>query len=175
MKRTRWIAVLSVLLVGLSLAPAFAGDTASVTRPGWGLRVGQVQGNLASLVAGILGLDRATLIEQRHSGRSLAEIAEAQGVSREQLVQNILEERKKILEQMVKEGRLTQEQADLCLKNMEQRIEYNVDRTSVGPPPWAGKGSGNSHDNAQARPRGNGFGQAGMGRGLGLGNGGNNK
>lgn len=171
MKRTSWIAVLSFLLVGLFLAPAFAGDTTSATKPGWGLRIGQVQGNLASLVAGILGLDRATLIEQRHSGRSLAEIAEAQGVSRDQLVRNILEERKKILEQMVKEGRLTQEQADVCLKNMEQRIEYNVDRTSVGPPPWAGKGPGNG----QIGPRGSGFGQAGKGRGFGLGNGGNSR
>jgi len=171
-KRPRWIAVLSILLLGLFLTPAFAGDTSSSSGPSWGLRLGRAQGGLVGTVAEILGLDRAKVLEQRHSGRSLAEIAEAQGVNKDQLVQEVLEERQGILNQMVQEGRITQEQADLCLENMKQRVEYSINRTSVGPPPWAGKGSGNGQ---AARARGNGFGQAGMGRGLGLGNGGNNR
>ncbi|MGI9952847.1 hypothetical protein V3F56_10840 [Moorellaceae bacterium AZ2] len=170
MKRPWWIAVLLVLLLGLFLTPAFAGDSGS-SRPGWGLRLGRVQEGLVATVADILGLDREKVLEERHSGRSLAEIAETQGVDKDQLVQKVWEERQGILEQMVAEGRITREQANLCLENMKRRVEYTINRTSVGPPSWAGKGSGNG----QSAARGNGFGQAGMGRGLGLGNGGNNK
>ncbi|MCG0278475.1 MAG: YckD family protein [Thermanaeromonas sp.] len=175
MRRIRWLAILSVLLVGLFLTPAFAEDITSTTRPGLGLRIGRMQGNLVSTVAAILGVDEAKILEQRRSGQSLVEIAEAQGVDKNQLVQKVLEERKSILDQMVKEGRLTQEQAELCLKNMEQRVEYNVSRTSVGPPPWAGKGFDNGSGNGQAGLRGNGLGQGRMGRGFGLGSGGNSR
>ncbi|SMB99667.1 Protein of unknown function [Thermanaeromonas toyohensis ToBE] len=175
MRRTKWMVILSVLLVGLFLTPAFAGDITSATRLGWGLRIGRVQGNLVSTIAGILGLNPTKVLEQRHSGRSLVEIAEAQGVDKEQLVQKILEERKRILDQMVKEGRITQEQADLCLKNMKQRVEYSINRTSVGPPPWAGKGFDNGSGNGQARIKENGLGQGRIGHGFGLGNGGNSR
>lgn len=165
MKRSRWMVILSILLLGLFLTPAFAGETGSSAWPGGGLRLGRTQGGLVATVADILGLDRAKVIEERHAGRSLAEIAQAQGVDKDQLVQKILEERRRILDQMVQEGRITQEQAELCLQNMQQRVESGVDRTSVGAPPWAGKGSGSGRTGAG----GNGFGRAGRGRGLGSG------
>lgn len=118
-------------------------------------------------VSELLGLTHEEIETQRHEGKSLVEIAAAQGVSEDALVEAIMAVKKEAIQQRVEAGILTQEKANLMLQQMEQRTHQTVNRTSVGPPEWSG-GSGNGNGNGNGRgayrgKMGNGNGQgAGM-------------
>ena len=108
-------------------------------------------------VSELLGLTHEEIETQRHEeGKSLVEIAAAQGVSEDALVETIMAAKKEAVLAGVADGTLTQEQADLMLKQMEQRTQQAINRTSVGPPDWS-KGQG----------RGACTGEAGLGTGPG--------
>ena len=71
-----------------------------------------------------LGLTPEELFTELHSGKSLEEIAEAQGVEME-VVQDTLhaaqvEARRQAIEQAVKDGKMSQAQADWLLEGLEQ-------------------------------------------------------
>jgi hypothetical protein len=70
---------------------------------------------------------------QRLAGKSLAQIAEAKGVGKDQLVKAILDAKKAILDEQVKAEKLTQAQADAIYAHMQQQVPVMVDRTGVGP------------------------------------------
>jgi hypothetical protein len=75
-------------------------------------------------VAGALGLTPVELFTELHSGKTLDEIATAKGVDL-QKVQDAakaaqIAEQKAAIEQAVKDGTITQEQADWMLKGIEQ-------------------------------------------------------
>jgi hypothetical protein len=93
-------------------------------------------------VAALLGLTQEQIREQRQAGKSLVQIAEAQDVSEETLVNAIMEEKQTTLQNRVAAGTLTREQADLMLVQMKERVKLAVNRTTVGPPSWAGVNSG---------------------------------
>lgn len=89
-------------------------------------------------VAGYLGISVEDLIAKRHSGMSLVDIANEKGITEEQLINYISENRIEELNKLVDEGRITQEQLDQHEAYMEQRIKQNIESTSIGP-----KGLGN--------------------------------
>lgn len=70
-----------------------------------------------------LGLTPEELFAELHAGKSLAEVAEAQGVDLEAVHEAMkaarVEAMKQAIEQAVEEGRLTQEQADWLLEGLE--------------------------------------------------------
>ncbi len=102
-------------------------------------------------VAETLELTPEELFSELHGGKSVSEVAEAQGVEME-AIHDALEEaraeaRKEAIEQAVEEGRLSQEQADWMIEGLEQ-----------GYMPGGGNfGSGH----------GGGPGRGGRGRGMG--------
>jgi len=104
-------------------------------------------------VSELLGLTPEEIQAQRYEGKSLVEIAQAQGVSEDALVVAIMVVKEAAIEQKVEDGILTQEQADLMLQQMEQRTYEAVNRTTLGP-----------FDS----PGGKGYGQFGEGAGPGL-------
>jgi len=71
-----------------------------------------------------LGLTPEELFAELHSGKSLAEIAEAQGVEmeavRDALKAAQAEARREAIEQAVEDGKMSQEQADWLLEGLEQ-------------------------------------------------------
>ena len=164
------IAALAVtgLLVASFAGVAMAADPADADGvcPYFGERQGQggMRGfhgeGTSDAVSGILGLTAEEIQAQRLEGKSLVEIAAAQGVSEDALVAAIMAVKTEAIQQRVTEGTLTQEQATLMLQNMEQTTTESVNRTTVGPFANGGQGAGCE----QAEP---GTGMRGMhGRGL---------
>jgi len=101
-------------------------------------------------VAKALGLTPEALFSELHAGKTLEEIAAAQGVDIEAVKDAIkaaqVEARKKAIEQAVEDGKMTREQADWLLEGIEK---------GYMPP---GRGLG---------PMGRGFGFGGRGWGWG--------
>jgi uncharacterized protein YidB (DUF937 family) len=90
--------------------------------------------------ADYLGLTEAQLRTQLESGKSLAQIAQAQGKSVDGLVDALVNEAKKHVDAAVSAGRLTQAQADEMLKNLRDRITSSVNSTGLGRPRFAPRG-----------------------------------
>jgi hypothetical protein len=79
-----------------------------------------------SAVADYLGLTVAQLRQQLSSGKSLSDIAKAQGKSVDGLEQAIIDNAKKRLDQAVAKGTLTQAQADQILSELKEHVSEIV-------------------------------------------------
>lgn len=75
-------------------------------------------------MAEALGLDPTGLFTELHAGKTMAEIAEEEGIELEEVQEAIeaarVEERKQAIEQAVDDGRLSQEKAELLLEGLEE-------------------------------------------------------
>jgi hypothetical protein len=119
---------------------------------GFGMRGGMGQRGGAPAWAGqpdevakLLGLSEADIQKERLAGKSLAQIADAQGVKKDTLVNTLLSAKKATLDELVKGGKLDRAQADLMVSRMQSQVSTMVDRTTTGPA-WA------TGANAGARP-----------------------
>jgi polyhydroxyalkanoate synthesis regulator phasin len=85
-------------------------------------------GHLGDLdaAASYLGLTEDQLRTQLRSGKTLADVAKAQGKSVDGLIDALVAATKKDLDDAVADGRLTQAQADQILADMKQRITDRV-------------------------------------------------
>lgn len=101
------------------VAPCFGGR-------GFGFGFGGRDGSFANFdaMAEALNLTPTQLFEQLHSGKTLAEIAEAQGVdlAKVQEAANAarVQAMKDAIAQAVKDGKITQEQADWLLQGLDK-------------------------------------------------------
>ncbi len=88
-------------------------------------------------VAETLGMSEADLRSALSSGQTLAQIAEAQGVSQDDLIAALLQEPQEHLQQAVSDGHLTQAQADERLAQIKERVSQWLE--SDGRPPMGGR------------------------------------
>ena len=83
-------------------------------------------------VAEALNMDPTQLFEAWHSGKTLSEIAEAQGVDLTKVQEDLqaarVQARKDAITQAVTDGKMTQDQADWLLKGMENGWTRGVGR-----------------------------------------------
>ena len=79
-------------------------------------------GDVMGAAAEVLGMTQADLMEQLRDGNSLAQVAEAQGMSVDDFKAALLDKIKAQLDELVADGDLTQEQAD----DIYQRTEENI-------------------------------------------------
>jgi hypothetical protein len=133
------IAIVGTALVGTALAddpttnppvpfgPRAGQGPAGLGGPAWG---GQ---STLDAVSQLLGLTPEQIHEQRLAGKSLLQIAQEKGVSKEALVNAILAAKKAALDSLVSAGKLTQAQADAMYAHMQTQVPNAVERTSVGP------------------------------------------
>ncbi len=85
-------------------------------------------------LAEFLGITVDELQEARAGEQSLAQIAEANGVSRDGLIIFLVGQIEDKLAAKVEEGRIDQEQADDKLDQLEERVEDRVDSTDQDRP-----------------------------------------
>lgn len=152
MKKSKAIALVSFgLVAGLVLGSvgvsyAATGTESTTSGLGLGIRMGQsirdAGARLVDIVADLTGLTAEEVQAQRAEGESIADIAEANGVSSETVVGTALEARKTILDAKVAGGSITQEQADVAYERMTERLTERVATDEVGRPSWAGAGRG---------------------------------
>lgn len=126
-KSVFWITVLSLALLVASIAGAQKAP-----------RRGQMEPGYQSL-AGILKMSPEDFRAARRSGKTIQEIAKEKGLTVEQLQEQFLSMRKAQVQQLVKEGKITQEQADFCLQNMGNRQRWDG---SQGPKGGRGQRGG---------------------------------
>jgi len=159
--------VLGLTIGGVGTATA-ATDSSTSTNPvvagacGLGLKMGSAiresGGRLADVVARLTGKSVDDVTAARAEGTSFEQIAKDAGVSADEVVTGALATRKTLLDAKVKDGTITQDQADAALENMESRLTERVSSTAPG---CGGAGGG----------RGMGGGGMGGGRGGGCGGG----
>ena len=102
-------------------------DIVNRTGPPGGLQVGV--GIFGPAVTTYLGLSESELRTQLESGKSLAQIATAQGKSVDGLKAAILAEAKSRLDQAVAAGKITSAQAEKMLADLKSQIDDLVNRT----------------------------------------------
>ncbi|GBD24246.1 hypothetical protein HRbin29_01921 [bacterium HR29] len=90
-------------------------------------------------LATFLGTDVATLRSEIQSGKSLAQIAEAHGKSRDELKTFLTDQVKAKLDEAVANGRITQEEADAKLESFTANLDSIIDAVP------AFKGFGRGH------------------------------
>jgi len=109
---------------------------------GGGLRMGGFMrdsgGRLPDVVAKLTGLDVDDVIAKRQAGESFEAIAKTKGVSADEVVAEALKVRTEAVNEAVKDGRITAEQATTMLANMEDRLTASVEATGV--PARGGRG-----------------------------------
>jgi hypothetical protein len=87
-------------------------------------------------VATVLGIDEVALRTELQGGKSIADVAKARNVDVAKVIAAIVDERTADIAQHVKDGDLTQAQADAQLKDLEARVTAMVDNAM----PMRGKG-----------------------------------
>jgi lambda repressor-like predicted transcriptional regulator len=80
----------------------------------------------------LLKLDKEQLQSKLKDGKSLADVAKEQGVSTDELVSLLTKQEEERLAAAVKEGKLTQEQADKLKENIAERVKHFVENTHPG-------------------------------------------
>ncbi|RNB81460.1 hypothetical protein EDM59_22790 [Brevibacillus nitrificans] len=80
-------------------------------------------------LASLLKLDADKLQEQLKSGKTLADVASAQGVAKEEVVALLTKQQKDQLDSEVASGKLSQEEADKRGADLETRVKSMVDGT----------------------------------------------
>ncbi|MFH1169243.1 MAG: hypothetical protein V1691_00975 [Chloroflexota bacterium] len=154
------VAVLAVAVTGVALASSPAdtdGDTGFYC-PGWGYQNGT--GMFSGTVSDLLGLTPAQIQDEWQSGKSLVEIAQAQGVGETEMVDAIMADREAAIQDRLTAGTLDQEQADQVLQQMRENVTEMVNST-IGSPADIDRG-------ACGFGPGNGYGQSGLGMGPGM-------
>jgi hypothetical protein len=134
------VGLLVLALGGLGAAAVFAqepeppdaefteGPRAGLAMPGMGMPgqsgpMGGGRWEQFDILAEALDMTPTELFEALHSGQTLAEIAEAQGVDledvRESMKEARLEAQRERIEQAVEDGKISQERADWMLEGLE--------------------------------------------------------
>ena len=120
----------------------------------WMHQDGGVHDTVRKALAEKLGLTPEELTAQVNNGKTLAQIAQEKGVSNKDLAVVMETTMKTGLAQAVKDGKLTQAQADLMLQHMDGQYEWMITNMGAGmfgtgPGGMMGPGSGGCHDNDQ--------------------------
>jgi hypothetical protein len=119
----------------------------------WMHQSGGIHDTVWKALADQLGLTPDELTAQLNSGKTLAQIAQEKGIKTTDLAAVMETTMKTGLAQAVKDGQLTQEQADRMLKHMDGQFEWMITnmggRMGTGSGGMMGPGSGGCHNNDQ--------------------------
>ena len=171
--KKRWtiiaVLTLALLLTGGTVLSASAASNSAADTPAGLLRQGIMAGQqrvqtALNVVADLTGLSIEDIRAERVEGKSLAAIAETEGISEQTVIDKVIAERTAVLEQLKADDKITDAQYENCISNMQERIKANIERTAVGP----ANGNMNGGSVGRAQGNGQGLGQgSGMGRGMG--------
>lgn len=111
-------------------APFCAQGPHSYARRMGGLGFGGAGGySLVDATAAATGLAETAIVAALEGGQTFAQIAEAQGVDPQAIVDIFLAGREEALREAVAEGRLSQEQAERMLEEMAEHVSEHLDQS----------------------------------------------
>jgi hypothetical protein len=137
---------LAVILLGLFVVgTVFAQGPTPAPAPTtpWGRAWGGIwQGSatVSKAITDLLGMTAGQLLDARQAGKTLLDVAREKGVTEQQLTDALLAGRKDVVDQAVKDGRLTQEQADWMLNTMKAMAPFQLNNPFGGMGPVGGWG-----------------------------------
>ena len=109
--------------------PSYEGHAKGHKGPGKGVGGKALFRGVHEQLPSILGMDAAALKAEVRSGKSLAEIAQAKGISKADLIAKLQAVAVQNLEQAIKDGKVTQEAAAKIKASLPERLGAMVDRT----------------------------------------------
>ncbi|MEZ0536403.1 hypothetical protein ACAG39_04015 [Caldicellulosiruptoraceae bacterium PP1] len=169
----RKIALLITTLVLVANLAVFAAtstnnNTTSTTTTRLNLARGYGAQFMASVVSKLTGLKTDEVLDLKAQGKTFYEIALSKGVTADKFKDTVYQEKSAYVDQKVKDGVITKEQADAIKAQMKSRID-NCNGQGYTNRPQNGYGIfGNGGGQNQGRGMGNGRGAA-QGRGAGQG------
>ena len=89
-------------------------------------------------VAKALGISRAELFSRLRDGKTIAEIAKAEGKTLDDVRREVAASTRQRLERAVKDGDLTERQAKALLDHLDEHLDRLGSRRPLGPPPGMG-------------------------------------
>jgi hypothetical protein len=147
--------------VGTVSAQSFAAK-AGISRPAHDGRGPGGMAKSATEVASLLKLTEAELKAQLVSGKSLADVAKAQGVEVSAVVDLLVAKAQAHLAEAVTEGKMTQAEADAKLAEVTTRVTDKVNKVRpVGMGDKPGRGGRGGRGHGGRGHHGNGMGKAG--------------
>jgi len=123
------VAVLGLFAVGVASAQGPAPVPTNAPGTPWGQawgRVCQGAGIVSEAVSRLLGMTPEQVYAERTAGKTLAQIAKEKGVTDQQLIDAIVAGREVAIAEAVKDGRLTQAQADWMLAKMKAMAPFQI-------------------------------------------------
>ncbi len=120
--------------------------------PGGPRGPGRTRGEHGDVVAEALGMTGDELRQALADGQTVAELAEARGVALEDVADALVAAHSQRIQQAVEDGRLTQEEADERIAELEARILEGLESGELGGP--GGPGGPRTHDQRPRGPRG---------------------
>lgn len=80
-------------------------------------------------IAEVIGVETGVLVDELESGGTIADVAEANGTSAEDIVDTLLGDLQAKVDEAVSEGRMTQGRADQILERTEDNLDFLVTAT----------------------------------------------
>ena len=130
---------------------------------GGGMRAGMGGGDFAedtAIVAKVIGISESDLTTALHGGKTIADVAKANGVDAQKVIDALVTDKKDEIAAALKAGTITQAQADTKLANVTQFATDQVNRTGGGPVGHGGM-DGRGHDGPGSATPGSGSGANG--------------
>lgn len=137
-----------MLLVGAGSAVAATGAGPLKSPPRYALQQGgmgygvMAGGVVMDAAADYIGISETALATARHDGKSLAQIAVANGKTAAGLQTALVAAFKVNLDKAVSAGRITDAQATQALANFQSQVQTMINRTATGPVNGRGAGVG---------------------------------
>lgn len=117
----------------------------NTNQTGLGLGLGKYNaGTMRDTVASTLGITVDELYSLRLSGQSIAQIGENRGYTYDQLLNVMTVAKIEQVEQLYQDGVITADQKAYILSQLEAKMEYKMNRTTVGGSGY-GKGGGKGY------------------------------
>jgi hypothetical protein len=179
------VGVLAILVAALPAGAAFAQGL-SGQNPPLGLGSGNWGGpdnSLVAVAAKTLGMEQTALVAELNTGKTIAQVAQAKGVALDKIVTAFVQPHVDWLNQAVKDGKLTQAQADQYIATMKANTTAKL--SAPFAPRGNGRGNGSGMGTSFVDANGDGVcdiggqtpqsgqgmrGSQGQGRGTGRGN-----
>jgi hypothetical protein len=138
------VGVLAILVAALPAGAAFAQGP-SGQNPPLGLGRGNWGGpdnSLVAVAANVLGMEQTALVAELNTGKTIAEVAAAKGVALDKIVAAFVQPHVEWLNQAVKDGKISQAQADQSIAAMKANITAKLSAPHASAPRGNGTGQG---------------------------------
>jgi len=145
----KFVMVASMLAV-VSVLGLFAVGTASAQGPAptpptpWGHAWGGVMNGysvMSDAITKLLGMTWQQIYDARTSGQTMSDIAKSKGISDQKVIDAMLTGQKSVIDQALKDQRITQAQADWMLARMKAVVPFAL-TNPFGPGMRGGAGGG---------------------------------